>query len=170
MGCKKETLDIQVYFPGPMTYGKIMATKGDKEWLASGLALRRTDRPDEYIGIHGSTYSEEGFWREDFLFYKVPISEGEYPIKGNNPEYDGFVSAHYAILADDGDILEDIYVPDDDRSDNWLTITEIDTVINMAKGMFNVSFILSNPDEKINPQNPDRITFSNGEFEVQIRE
>ncbi|GJM34375.1 MAG: hypothetical protein DHS20C18_33760 [Saprospiraceae bacterium] len=167
IGCKKETLDIQVYFPGSMTYGKVTAMKGNKDWIASGLALRHGDRPDEYIGIYAGTFSEEGFRRERIYFNEVPIAEGEYIVKGLT-QYDGFIGTSYSTLADDGDIVEDVYISDDTRSDNRLTITEIDTVINMVKGTFHVTFILPNPAEKINPQNPDRITFSNGEFEVQL--
>ncbi len=168
-GCHKESFDIKIYYPGSMTYGKASAAKEDKDWVASGIALRHDDKPNEFIGITLGTVSEEGFRRESIVFYKIPIARGEYMIKGNSPIYDGFVSAHYAILADDGDLLEDSYVPSENLN-NHLIITEIDTISNFLRGTFNVTFELVNPDERTNPQNPERITFSNGIFEVQIKE
>lgn len=73
LGCEKESLEIQVYYPGSMTYGKATAMKGNKLWVASGIAKYNSERPSEYFAINFGTFSEEGFFRESIYFTSIPI-------------------------------------------------------------------------------------------------
>jgi hypothetical protein len=169
-GCSKERFGIPIFESGSMATGKVAAFKNGIAWLASGAALRHDDGNDEFIGIYAGTFSEEGFERESILLNEIPVKKGVYPIKGSLRDiYDGFVGGSYITLTDDGDAIDDVYLIDESAVGNQLVIESVDTLTNIIRGNFTVSFRMD-PDEwdTRNMINPIKVKFSNGVFEVRL--
>ena len=57
----------------------------------------------------------------------------------------------------------------DTNDDNYIEITYLDTIANLVKGNFTVTYVISTSG-KVNPNNPDKVKFSDGEFEVEFIE
>ena len=76
VACKKED-NVSIFFPGEMTYGKMEAKKNGKEWIASSAA-HNYDTIPSLFGLGASTFSEDGFLREDLIFNKIPKEKGKY--------------------------------------------------------------------------------------------
>ncbi len=155
-----------------MTYGWATAKKSGVDFKGSGTALVHGDRPDEYFGIVVDTYvGIDSFYleRENFIFNEIKYEAGEYTIAGKpNQLYDGFVGSSYFTLSDDGDVLEDVYILDESKT-NTLTIISVDTAANLVIGTFDVSYKIDPDRGKTNPNNPDKVRFSEGEFEVSFK-
>lgn len=167
IGCKKEE-HIPIYFPGNMTFGRMDADKEGKAWVASSAAFYNEYNP-ALFGIIASTFTEGGFLRETLVFNKIPLKVGRYEVtKLNNDMFDGKTGASYNTSEDDGDVSEDSYDVDESATDNYIEITLVDTIANMAKGNFTVSFNIVTSGGKRNPSNPDKVKFSNGTFDVEF--
>lgn len=163
---------IPIFEPGPMTYGWASGFKNGKEFNASGEARRSSDRPEDHFGFTFYTYGTEGELREEFSFGVISYSIYEYLISGETPKVgepieDGMAGGFYALFADDGDVLEDIYVANESIA-NMLWLTKIDTVNNIIKGFFNVKFQIDPRWPKVNPNNPDVMYFTDVKFEVSF--
>ena len=164
--CKEEEEYVPIYEPGPQTYGKGTALKNGKEWYSSGYAVR-SSKNTSYFGIFLDTYTIEGFHRESVRFSDIYLKKGTYELRKKTTNiYDGYVSAFYATLADDGDVLEDWYDLEEDAKDNYLEVTAIDTVEQRVEGRFTGMFEVRQP--KRNASNPDRVKFTNSTFSVKI--
>jgi hypothetical protein len=168
LGCEKEEF-VPIFHPGSMTYGRMNADKNGVDWVASSLA-QVYDTIPSLFGIGASTFSEEGFARENLAFNKIPKQVGRYNIRGPiNNILDGFTGSSYFTKEDDGDALEDTYEVDESVTDNYLEVTLLDTVAHhFVQGKFTVSFKIATPGGKRNPSNPDKVKFSNGTFDVKF--
>lgn len=165
-GCKKE--EVSIFYPGEMTYGKMSGNKNGKDWVASSSAQFH-DNNSSFFGIGASTFSKEGFLRESLVLNKIPLSTGYFKISGTtNNVFDGFVGAVYHTSEDDGDVSEDSYEVDENATNNFVEITLLDTIINKVEGNLEVSFKIATLGGKRNPNNPDKIKFSNCKFEVKF--
>lgn len=166
MGCKKEVIKIPIFYPGKMTYGRMDAKKGGEDWVASSAAFNYDTIPS-FFGISSATFSEEDFLREELIFNKIPKTTGKYVISGPiNNIFDGFVGSTYHTSEDDGDASEDNWDVDETATDNYIEVTMIDTVANIVQGNFTVSFNIATSGGKRNPDNPDKVKFSKGTFDV----
>ena len=171
--CTKEDV-VPIFQPGPMTYGWAKGHKNGNSFTASGEARKHYDRPNEYFGIIFETYSTEGFKREDIVLSAIAYSTFEYMVSGKTPGVGetivaGIAGGFYGTSTDDGDVGEDYYIVDESPN-NKLTITELDTINNIVKGRFHVEFIHDPNDSKTNPNNPDKVVFSDMEFEVSFKQ
>ena len=166
IGCEKED-KVLIFFPGEMTYGRMDAKKNGANWVASSAAFNYDTIPSLF-GLKASTFSEDGFLREGLNFNKIPKKTGVYIVSGpNNNVFDGFVGSSYHTSEDDG-VSEDRWNVDESATDNHLEVTLIDTIANMVKGNFTVSFNIATSGGKRNPDNPDKVKFSKGTFEVEF--
>lgn len=172
LSCKKEdnTLPIPIWQPGPMTHGYASATKVTEDWLASAFG-KKNDWSEGTVSVLTRTFNEFGEMRELLSFQEIPLIKGKYGLTNGIGE-DGLVSASYATLLSDGDVVGDFYQLDTLASDNYIEVTYVDTTEWVIKGSFSASFIidLSVYGEKLNPANPDRVKFSDGSFDVKIIE
>ena len=103
-----------------------------------------------------------------FSFNEVPVKTGIHEIGNVNDLNDGLVGVSYGTLR--GDVVEDHYIMDETAPDNRIEVTFVDTVEMRIEGTFTVSFDIQDPEKKRNPNNPDRVKFTNGHFNVQIIE
>jgi len=167
-GCKKDD-NVPIFSPGKMTYGRMEAKKNGKNWIASSAAYNYDTIPSLF-GLSASTFSTDGFLREDLVFNKIPKSTGKYVVSGpNNNVFDGFIGSSYHTAEDDG-ASEDRWNVDEEATDNYIEVTFIDTVANKVQGTFTVSFNIATDGGKRNPANPDNVKFSKGTFEVEFIE
>ncbi|MBI1226900.1 MAG: hypothetical protein GC192_16835 [Bacteroidetes bacterium] len=165
IGCKKEE-KVPIFHPGDMTYGRMDAKKNGKNWIASSSA-QNYDNIHSLFALDAVTYSEEGFLREELFLNKIPKKVGKYVVSGPyNDIIDDFIGSAYHTLEDDGDVLEDTWDVDETAADNYLEITFIDTIENIVKGNMTVSFKISTDGGKRNADNPDKVKFSKGAFDV----
>ncbi|HFA48810.1 MAG TPA: hypothetical protein ENJ95_07320 [Bacteroidetes bacterium] len=169
LSCSKEDRIIPIYEPGPMTFGWVEAKKNGVEFLASCTAIANDQPPLEYFAIRFTTETEEGFAREQVTLNDIEYNPKTHSFGPYDERYDSVVGASYSTVTDDGDVLEDVYIWDGSAGDNSITITTVDTLNNIVKGNFTVSFVIKPGREKRNPDNPDKVTFSDAEFEASFR-
>ena len=163
--CHKD--DMPIYQAGDMEHGSLNACRNGKNWEASGTVYRYLGKVDTF-GLGGSTYTEEGSWREALGIGEVPLRVGKYTVS-KNPLSGGFFGkpvAGYSTMTSDGDVLEDIYLLDEDCN-NYIKVTKLDTIANKVAGYFELHFVVQQP--KKGEQNSEEVYFKNGTFEVDIR-
>lgn len=170
--CKKELnpssqIITNVYFPGDMLFGNASAIKIDTDWKASAAAYYIES--DSLIRLDFVTYSEEGFLREVISIGLIPSKVGIYSIK-NIPSDSTTLNSSYSIAIDGGDIPGSNYSVDETIPDNELIITNFDSLQNTFEGTFNLSFLKNPVNFADIPDHFEKVTFSNGRFEVQILE
>lgn len=167
MSCKRNEptpeIPTTIFQPGDQMNGWLKGKKNGLKFEASAHIQNHLDTASFFI-IQFTTFSEEGFLRENIAFNKIPYRQQEYEVKGTvNLTYDGYVGTVYYRVNGDGHSSDGKYLMDE-STQNTLTITEIDTVQNIVRGTFDVSYIRVEPDESdVYPLN---IHFSEGEFEV----
>ena len=167
--CSKDEF-TPIFEAGPKDYGCASAKKNNLSFVASGVALVHDDRPSEYFALFFDTFTPEGFWRERLSVNEIKFKAGEYSVSGSRSDiYDGFVGGRYVTLADDGDVAEDRYILEESK-ENRLIIIKVDIIENIVKGTFHLKFEIDPNREKRNPNNPDKVVFSEGEFEVSFRD
>ena len=165
LSCQKEELStIPIYEAGEMLFGSATGKKAHLDWEASGIGLSHTNS-NEFWGILLGT-SEDGFSRENLVLGFISATPGNYRIAREHSP--GVITSFYLTLQDDGDVLEDSYLVDESVLSNVARITKIDTVENLIEGIFTATFEIRDPEKKVNPNNPDRLTFSDVSFSVQI--
>jgi len=166
--CEKGSLlPIPIYEAGDQVYGFASGKKQTWDWEASGAGAKYTDDYGKtFWGVSMATYSKDGFIRESLRLDFIPFQKGEYDITHNFKE--SLLSSTYGTFRDDGDVLEDFYLVDETALTNKAQITRIDTTTNIIEGLFTVTMKIKDPEQKVNAINPDRVTFSDVSFSVQI--
>ena len=164
--CKKDELpDVPIYEPGEMLFGSASGKKAGHDWQASGIGLSHTNS-DELWGINIGTESEEGFLRETLVLSFITARPGQYKIAQEHAN--GSLVSYYITSQDDGDVVEDIYDLDESSFSNIARIIKVDTLAKVIEGVFTVTYKIRDPQDKVNPNNPDQVTFSDVSFSVQI--
>ena len=164
--CKNDELpNVPIYEPGEMLFGSASGKKAGHDWLASGIALSHTDS-DKFWGIVIGTESKEGFLREEITLGFISTNLGLYQVAQERANTE--LTSSYFTFQDDGDVLEDIYDVDEGSLLNIARITKVDTLTKVIEGVFTATYKIRDPQDKINPNNPDQVTFSDVSFSVQI--
>ena len=160
-------------------YGFVNAIWQDSfRWEAGGVAQAQdwhSTHPDDYFTLQFVTAEPFGEFllkRQDLYLTEIPLRKrGSYRISGSHWDLDdGLVGGSFFTVTDDGDVLEDSYIVDENSPDNELAITEVDTVEQIYWGTFTVSFEISTQGGKRNPDNPDKFKIRNAEFWAKIYE
>ena len=164
--CKKDELsNVPIYEPGEMLFGSASGKKAGHDWQASGIAFTNSD-DDNFWGILFATRSKEGFLRESIGLGFITSKPGLYKIA---KEYtNGVLISDYITSQDDGDVVEDVYDLDESSFSNIARIIKVDTLAKVIEGVFTATYKIRDPQDKINPNNPDQVTFSDVSFSVQI--
>ena len=170
-------LDPAKYIAGDTTYGYVLGVWQDSvEWEGSASIAAcqfwHLTHPDDFINIGFDAYHRiSGFLRNVIYLSEIQKdSIGSYKIsKGQWDQDDGLVGASFHTATDDGDVGEDNYIVDETATDNLLTITEVDTVNQIYRGHFTVSFEINNPQGGLlNPNNPEKFRIKDAEFWVKL--
>ena len=164
--CKKDELpDVPIYEPGEMLFGSASGKKAGYNWQASGIALSHTNS-NEFWGAVLATRSKEGFLREEITLGFINTNLGLYPVAQERTDME--LTSSYFTFQDDGDVLEDIYDVDEGSLLNIARITKVDTLTKVIEGIFTATYKIRDPQDKVNPNNPDQVTFSDISFSVEI--
>jgi hypothetical protein len=168
-----------IYVAGDTAYGYAQGVWQDSfAWEGSvtiaSIQNWHLTAPEDYINVIFEAYHRlSGFTRHNMYFSEIPVkTTGSFEIsKGHWDQDDGLIGASFHTSTDDGDVGEDNYIVDETATDNLLTITEIDTVEQIYRGHFTVSFEINNPQGfKLNPNNPDKFTIRDAVFWVKLQE
>lgn len=162
---------VPIYEPGDTSKGAAYANKLTAFWRAE-VYCKTAYLDTSKIGIVFYTYAKDGSLREILVLGAVPKQNGQgsYTFHTNplTPAPAGTVSTSYGTFSSDGDVAEDYYRVDSTDQKNGLTITRIDLFNKRVEGTFDVSYNLQEP--RRNPQNPLKVTFSEGRFWATIRD
>jgi hypothetical protein len=159
---------VEVFFPGDQTYGTSSAVKdisyADAPWVGNGIAfLNKTTR--NKFDIQLGTFHSEGYNRDHICFLNIPLKKNKNIILTNPSINLGDLIPCYTRLADDGDVIGASYnlmV----GFDNYVEVTQVDTLQNIAKGTFNLGFTIKEQYKGYNL--PDTVFFRNGVFDVKF--
>ena len=78
------------------------------------------------------------------------------------------VGANYITATGQGNVLEEIYMIDDSAPNNYIDITYYDKKSGEVAGKYSALFIIDPARGKINPDSPDTILVTEGEFYLKI--
>lgn len=169
--CQKdiEYPSAPIYNAGDQVYGWVNGFKNGDTFEASGSAISHQDYPNDFFGLEFLTYSDLGELREVIRIGELEYGLGLNPIEEDDRDYiNGVPTARYTTFSSDGDVIEDSYKLESSL-DNWIEVTMLDTIGGelLVSGKYYLHFIVTG--DKVNPLNPDRIRFTDGEFEVKFR-
>ncbi len=170
--CKKEDANVieidnsPIYEPGSMEYGWTTAKKNGKDFKASTLALKYKNYNKKF-GILFGTYTIDGAQRDFAILNSIKYEVGKYQVTLSDNLDTNKVNMSYYTHAYDGDITEDKYIIDE-GANNYIIITEIDTIKNSVKGEFLLNLLIAPDQPKNNPLNPNKLKFTEGKFETRF--
>ena len=179
--CKQDDRpDTELFLPASTKNGSMQADKTAVDhntvaWTAGGFARRDSFYYEDVngtiipyvpprISLGSYTYDDFGQNREALHINYLPIGSGKYLLQRGLPDY-GLPTAEYVRLVSDGDAIGAIYRTDIDK-DNWVEITQIDTITKMVSGKFDIHLKIA--DNYLNTGFPVSIRFSNGVFNLKI--
>ncbi len=150
-------------------FGSITALKNGEHWSAEIHGFDNNGQWD-YFGIDSRVYNQQGFERENFVVLRLPkaiLLDEIIPICGNNCNDSN--QGIFGTSTVDGDVNCDIYnIVEELSSENQIEITEYDSESKEFRGTFRAVFAIDENREKCNPNAPDTIRFTNGEFHSKI--
>lgn len=163
IGCEKNTDQ-----PDDTFNGKANALRNGELWNAECKAVMSSSYPDE-LYLYIDRYNTYGERREAFVVGRIELVEGKFEIVnglGVNPNANYY--SHYSSHVADGDAIDGEYFVFEADS-NYIEITEIDLNTKDFIGKFKVTF-LKDTTFNVNPNLPDTLRFSEGEFQTKIQE
>ena len=147
LGCRSGEID-------PYTNGIVTgALFNGKPWENTKLRIGFVNKCYNSIELVIEVNNEQGFKRETFGFFKIPLKSGEYTVKKYLYENvvclpDSLlntknVSASYNTSQDDGDVGKDNYsILENSREINKLVISKYDGKSKYISGEFSATFLL----------------------------
>ena len=167
--CNDEvTVPITIYESVDQTNGWVTATIEGHDFEAGGevVLISEEDSIDRFA-VHFRTQAPEGYLREMYNLRSIPYKVGFYEIVHTDNVREGFASARFYTLIDDGDVRGSRYGVDESKT-NFIEVTEVNEVEELIKGNFSVHFKLEE-DEEPPSTHPKKFSLKNGVFEMKIR-
>ena len=161
--------NMPIYSPGNMEHGSLGACRNGKNWRAGGTVYTYVEK-DDIWSLGGSTYTDDGIWREALSISEVPLQLGKHTVSKYPLGMGGFIGKTTAVffpIVSDGDVIGDVYNLDESQN-NYVEVTTLDTIANKVAGYFELHFVVQQP--KIFDTNNNTLYFKNGIFEVDIIE
>jgi len=151
IGCNSNEVD----------FGRVIAEKDGENWKAD--AFLKVDTEGEFS--FSFTKRENGINVESIAITNIPNQLAKYDNVYflENTQH----SIIFVTLTSDGDVLEDIYILDANKNENFLEIIEINIEEGYVKGNFDLAFIIDPDSPKINEGATDYITFKDAIFAAQ---
>ena len=161
---------VAIFEPGDTSKGAANANKLTAIWSADTYCKKSFSDSTKLI-INFYTYTSDGSRRESVSF--GPFSKTNIGVYQLTPFSTATLPANkvigsYGRWSSDGDVLEDTYEVDSTDLKNRFSITKIDLANKRIEGAFHVSYNIRAP--RINPANPQKVTFSAGRFWATIRD
>lgn len=159
---------VSIYAPCDTSNGVAVATKLTASWKA-GASCRSIMFSGKKYWVLEMFTCEGGSERDYLAIGGMPDDNPvqRYPIKNFTTSIiEGAVDPNYATMAQDGDVLEDIYYIDSTHTEDFVQIDLWDTVNKRAEGRFSVSFNIKEP--RANSINPKKVRFTSGKFWVKL--
>lgn len=141
--------DIDPYTNGVVTG----ATLNGKPWENTKLRMVFLRKCTNSIELNITVNNSQGFKRESFSFFKIPLKQGDYAVK--KYLYDNIVclpdsllntkniSSFYGTSQDDGDVGKDYYdILESSKEINKLVISKYDGKSKYISGDFSATFLL----------------------------
>lgn len=154
--------------PNPLDSGLAWAQKNGKYWQSHIYAIQRNET-SEYFTINLSVYGGSGTKRQSLGFMTLEKDTLTATLKRPTNTEDGLNAAFFATLTPEGDVLCDVFmVYEPDSLTNIITITEFNEQTREVRGKFNVTFIRDNELEPCDPEAPEFIRFTDGEFYTKL--
>ena len=164
-------INIPIFEPGDTSKGAAYANKLTASWKAS-VFCKTAFLDSTKLAIQLFTYTSNGSRREQLVLGAVPkvagVGKYKFAIDYYSPVPINEVYPFYNTWSSDGDVTEDGYHVDSTDLKNQLIITKIDLANKRIEGAFHVSYNIRVP--RINPANPQKVTFSAGRFWATIRD
>lgn len=114
-------------------------------------------------------FSKEGILRQGLDFNKIPLNKGIYAVKNTDwQSKDTIPGCQFTTISHDGDVVEDIYLVHESDDESNVTVINYDETSRRLKGEFRLKLYIDPKSPKTNPNNPDTIVFTKGQFEVLI--
>lgn len=149
-------------------FGTITALKNGEQWSAEIHGADSNGQFD-YFSIGVNRYNQQGYRRENLSIQFIPKEV----IKGTLVENCGLncnylFETGFRTISDDGDVICDTYrIVEELANENWIEITEFNSENKEFAGTFSATYAIDE-QEKCNPNAPDTIRFTNGEFHSKI--
>jgi hypothetical protein len=159
---------VEVFTKGQQTYGFASADKdlsyANAPWESSGVAYIEPNLRSKFH-LSFNTYHVDGYNRGEVLLMGIPLKKGKNKVFKLNQSSDK-ARALYTRSADDGDVIGASY---DLMTgfDNFIDVSKVDTTSNIAKGTFNLGFVINEAYKGNNY--PDTVYFRDGIFDVKFR-
>ena len=114
--------------------------------------------------------------RKAFGVHNIPLQVGHYTISrietGNQVCDSNILIASFATSVSDGDVQGDYYLPTENE-DNFVSVASYNETTGEVTGTFQITFVIELEDEppfKTDPNAPDTIRLTQGQFSAVIRE
>jgi hypothetical protein len=151
--------------------GTAYALKNGEKWVTKVAMKQNKFTNENSYNLLFDYFNNQGIIRQRLALYKIPNNIAIHALFDTSPNLDdGLVGAQFFTHADDGDVLEDIYLVVEDSIWSCAEITSIHTNSSTYSGSFKVKLYIDPNRPKINPNNPDTIILEKGLFEVKLQE
>lgn len=168
--CNKEntTQTVPIYTAGEAPYGIANGKKNGFDFEAAAIVKKVFNHSADSFRYSLTLSTETDYQAlREYITFGPLIKAGIYDLFRTSKI--GSMNAGYSTLADDGDVLEDVYELDE-AYQNTFEVTKFDTLQNIVEGIINMQMKIKTSREKRNPDNPDVVTFSDVIFSAQIVE
>ena len=162
-GCSKEKPDFSLELGKARHLLNGIETTPAKVRILDNITFPTT------LDLQFNTNDADGFPLTSLSFFKIPKKEGKYTLQQTVNNIDSNkIGAAYFTLSNQGDVLEEYYVIDESKSDNFIDISYYSKKEKEIAGSYNITMVI-NPDRgKNNPASPDTIHVSSGEFHLSL--
>lgn len=145
-------------------WSKVTALKNEEAWESKAVAFIQKGEKGTLFSIPANVHNEDGFWREGLSLGNIDLLIGKHIITSSLTDT---LYARYTTLMADGDVVEDRFVVCK-AVENFIDIQILDTVKMKLMGIFNITFIRDINDPITNPNLPDTIRFTEGNFSLRM--
>jgi hypothetical protein len=155
--------------PSLTTDGEAFAKKNGVIWESFVVKIDRYSVDENFsLILNMLIIDNQDYPRENFSIFRIKNSFNRQLILNSKRESSSdSLGVFYSTLIDDGDVVGDIYELDTSTMNNFIQITNYNSIKNQIEGIFNVSLIISR-DDGIGEVPPEKIDFIEGKFKVNV--
>ena len=168
--CSKDKIaapePINIYWGGGQKNGAAKAQKNGKTWDASVECY--TDSVNTIAALSFRTFSFDSLPREKIIINCIQLHTGKKKIiQLTSNCRDTFPTSMFILKGGDGDAVALLYNINE-KEDNFLDVTAVDTVARVIEGNFQVSYKVLDPYKERPYGFPAVLTFKSGNFKAKL--